>query len=66
MMQDNYDAEANQLDRGFSPCPHCTTAYYLQCHECLNETYRSAANHLGWRMDHVGGYGCIALCPDHR
>jgi len=24
-MQDSYDADKNHLDRGFSPCLHCTT-----------------------------------------
>lgn len=58
--------DENAIDRGFGNCPHCLSAPVVRCHECLRECLRDQAHGFGWRMDHLGGFGCIALCPDHR
>lgn len=58
--------DVNEMDRGFGNCPHCRSPRVTRCHECLNEIFRDEAHAAGWRMDHLGGFGCIALCPDHK
>lgn len=58
--------DETQLDRGFGNCPHCRSPLVTRCHECLNEISRDEAHAAGWRMDHLSGFGCIALCPDHK
>lgn len=58
--------DVNEMDRGFGNCPHCRSPLVTRCHECLNEIFRDEAHAAGWRMDHLSGFGCIALCPDHR
>jgi hypothetical protein len=56
----------NEMNRGFGNCPHCRAPRVAHCHECLNDIDRDAAHVAGWRMDHLSGYGCIAVCPDCR
>lgn len=58
--------DENAMDRGFGNCPHCRSPRVTRCHECLNEIFRDEAHAAGWRMDHLSGFGCIALCPDHK
>jgi hypothetical protein len=58
--------DVNNMNRGFGNCPHCLSPRVAHCHECLNNTDRDSAHADGWRMDHIGGFGCIALCPDCR
>lgn len=58
--------DVNEMDRGFGNCPHCRSPRVTRCHECLNEIFRDEAHAAGWRMDHLSGFGCIALCPDHK
>lgn len=58
--------DVNEMNRGFGNCPHCRSPRVTRCHECLNEIFRDEAHAAGWRMDHLGGFGCIALCPDHK
>ncbi len=58
--------DVNAMDRGFGNCPHCRSPRVTRCHECLNEIFRDEAHAAGWRMDHLSGFGCIALCPDHK
>lgn len=58
--------DVNEMNRGFGNCPHCSSPRIARCHECLNEVKRDEAHEAGWRMDHLSGFGCIALCPDHR
>lgn len=56
----------NEMNRGFGNCTHCRAPRVAHCHECLNDIERDAAHAAGWRMDHLSGYGCIAVCPDCR
>ena len=58
--------DVNEMNRGFGNCPHCRAPRVAHCHECLNDIERDAAHAAGWRMDHLSGYGCIAVCPDCR
>lgn len=58
--------DENNMNRGFGNCPHCRAPRVAHCHECLNDIERDAAHAAGWRMDHLSGFGCIALCPDCR
>ena len=58
--------DATEMNRGFGNCPHCRAPRVAHCHECLNDIERDAAHAAGWRMDHLSGFGCIALCPDCR
>ena len=58
--------DVNEMDRGFGNCPHCRAPRVAHCHECLNDIERDAAHAAGWRMDHLSGYGCIAVCPNCR
>ena len=50
----------NEMNRGFGNCPHCLSPRVAHCHECLNNIERDSAHAAGWRMDHIGGFGCIA------
>jgi hypothetical protein len=58
--------DVNNMNRGFGNCPHCLSPLVAHCHECLNNIERSAAHGAGWRMDHLSGFGCIAICPECR
>jgi len=58
--------DVNDMNRGFGNCPHCLSPGVTRCHECGTETFRDHAAGFGWRMDHLSGFGCIALCPDCR
>jgi hypothetical protein len=58
--------DENAVDRGFGNCPHCRSPLVAHCHECLNDILRDEAHAAGWRMDHLSGYGCIALCSGCR
>jgi hypothetical protein len=58
--------DVNNMNRGFGNCPHCLSPRVAHCHECLNNIERDSAHAEGWRMDHIGGFGCIALCPACR
>ncbi len=58
--------DENDMDRGFGHCPHCLSRPVLNCHECGTEVMREDARGFGWRMDHIGGYGCVALCDACR
>jgi hypothetical protein len=55
--------DVNEMNRGFGNCPHCFSLVVMRCHECPAQVSRESAHQAGWRMDHIGGYGCIALCP---
>lgn len=58
--------DVNAMNRGFGNCPHCLAPRVAHCHECLHDIERDTAHAAGWRMDHLSGYGCIAVCPDCR
>ena len=58
--------DVNNMNRGFGNCPHCLSPLVAHCHECLNNIDRDSARASGWRMDHLSGFGCIALCPECR
>jgi hypothetical protein len=58
--------DVNNMDRGFGNCPQCLSPRVAHCHECLNNINRDSAHAAGWRMDHIGGFGCIALCLECR
>jgi hypothetical protein len=58
--------DVNAFDRGFGKCPHCFDIVIVSCHECGVTDHRSRAGDNGWRMDHLSGFGCIALCRECR
>jgi hypothetical protein len=58
--------DVDNLDRGFGNCPHCLSPGVTRCHECGTETFRDHAAGFGWRMDHISGFGCLALCRNCR
>jgi hypothetical protein len=62
----NPPLDVNQMNRGFGDCPHCMSPPITRCHECGTETFRDHAVGFGWRMDHLSGFGCIALCRNCR
>lgn len=58
--------DVNEMNRGFGDCPQCDSTPLSRCHECGTRVFRTEATVFGWRMDHLSGFGCIALCPDCR
>lgn len=58
--------DTDNMNRGFGKCPNCMDPYTTRCHECPRTIPRNLAEFYGWRMDHLSGFGCIALCPDCR
>lgn len=58
--------KGNENDRGFIPCSECQHPEWIGCHGCPRGVRFAAGDAEGWRLDHVGGVGCLALCPDCR
>lgn len=52
-----------KIDRGWGPCDECGATEVSLCHECPAWVWRKDAEAAGWRHDHIGGFGCISLCP---
>lgn len=62
----NPPLDVNKMNRGFGYCTYCEAPPLSKCHECGTTALRKEAHGLGWRMDHLGGFGCIAICPACR